>query len=251
VPKATPRPCTEVNCGELFPRCGKYSTYTRYGCRCDDCRTANRQQCGKYRAENLEECLERDRRYVEANRDKIATRQRQYHREHYAENCDKYKEQAKRWQQENRDAVNASRRRRQEADPEAHRAARRKSSRKYSQANRGKLLEKSQQWRAKNPDRVRKYGQKHSSNRRAVLLAAWVEDVDPKVVFQRDGYICQWCGIECSPTAKRPDRDLPSLDHIIPLSWGVFRGGFHSYANTQLLCHSCNCKKKDREQNDN
>jgi hypothetical protein len=31
-------PCSEANCGENFPRCGRLNTYRRWGCRCDLCK---------------------------------------------------------------------------------------------------------------------------------------------------------------------------------------------------------------------
>jgi 5-methylcytosine-specific restriction endonuclease McrA len=43
-----------------------------------------------------------------------------------------------------------------------------------------------------------------------------------------------------------PAKNFATLDHIIPLDAGVFRGGFHSYANCQTLCLSCNSRKGAR-----
>lgn len=75
---------------------------------------------------------------------------------------------------------------------------------------------------------------------RARMRGAFVENVDPLVVFDRDGWVCRECGC-ATPREKRGtyDADAPELDHIMPLSLG----GAHSYMNTQCLCRSCNAKK--------
>jgi endogenous inhibitor of DNA gyrase (YacG/DUF329 family) len=79
----------------------------------------------------------------------------------------------------------------------------------------------------------------HRKNR-ARLRNAFVENVDPISVFERDGWTCRDCGL-ATPREKRGtyDADAPELDHIMPLSLG----GAHSYMNTQCLCRSCNAKK--------
>lgn len=63
------------------------------------------------------------------------------------------------------------------------------------------------------------------------------ETVLPSVVFKRDGWRCQLCGIE-TPRRLRGSchHNAPELDHVVPLS----RGGEHTYANTQCTCRSCN-----------
>jgi 5-methylcytosine-specific restriction endonuclease McrA len=110
---------------------------------------------------------------------------------------------------------------------------------------------------AADPERARQMAKRYRSQggrgriaaqtRRALMLAAWVEDVDPVVLFERDNWTCQHCGIACPKDAVWPARDFASHDHIVPLSWGIFRGGFHSYANSQTLCLGCNNKKLNLE----
>jgi len=72
---------------------------------------------------------------------------------------------------------------------------------------------------------------------------AFVENVDPFVVFDKHGWKCQDCGID-TPRKLRGtyEYNAPELDHIMPLS----KGGKHEYSNVQLLCRSCNSEKKDR-----
>lgn len=92
-------------------------------------------------------------------------------------------------------------------------------------------------------DRERESRRAQKSARRARVLGALVERVDPFAVFERDGWQCSICGVE-TPKSKRGtyEPDAPELDHIKPLS----KGGEHSYANTQCACRRCNGLKSDR-----
>jgi 5-methylcytosine-specific restriction endonuclease McrA len=72
------------------------------------------------------------------------------------------------------------------------------------------------------------------------------ETFDPLEIFQRDRWRCQVCGIRTKRTARVPDRQAPTLDHIVPLS----KGGEHTRANTRLLCMSCNASKGNRATDD-
>lgn len=78
--------------------------------------------------------------------------------------------------------------------------------------------------------------------RRTRLKLATIERVDPLVVFDRDGWTCQLCGV-ATPKEKRGtyDDDAPELDHIVALA----AGGEHSYRNTQCACRKCNGLKSD------
>lgn len=52
------------------------------------------------------------------------------------------------------------------------------------------------------------------------------------VIFKRDHYMCQMCGIKCdSETLSR----RPNCHHIIPIS----KGGSHSWDNLTTLCDRC------------
>ena len=50
-------------------------------------------------------------------------------------------------------------------------------------------------------------------------------------VFQRDRYVCQYCGTQAE-----------NVDHVIPRS----RGGPHAWENVVAACRRCNSKKKNR-----
>lgn len=76
--------------------------------------------------------------------------------------------------------------------------------------------------------------------RRARLAAVPREPVRAAVVFERDGWTCQRCGV-ATPREKRGTRDddAPELDHRVPLA----AGGHHTYANVRCLCRRCNSIK--------
>lgn len=230
--KRTPKPCSEANCGELYPRCGTTTTiYTRYKCRCDACYEVHSAATKKWRSENAEHVQEYGKRWRE-------------------ENHDAFLEALHKWQDENREYT-------------------REYARQYREENGEAALEATRLWRQNNPDKVRDYQTEYNKNnrpalreyqleyrqanpefhrnsnqrRRAKQKEAFVEDVDRVVVFDRDGWVCQGCGIECPKDAVWPALDFATLDHIIPLA----KGGEHSYANVQTLCLSCNSAKGDRE----
>lgn len=83
---------------------------------------------------------------------------------------------------------------------------------------------------------------RHKHAGRARLKLAWVEQVDPIKVFERDRWRCKECGVT-TPRKLRGtySKRAPELDHRIPLS----KGGEHSYRNTQCLCRKCNGEKSD------
>ena len=66
------------------------------------------------------------------------------------------------------------------------------------------------------------------TRRRAQKFCAPYEDVERRVVFERDNWECRHCGKDV--------RDRADHDHIIPLS----KSGPHTYWNSQTLCVGCN-----------
>ena len=79
--------------------------------------------------------------------------------------------------------------------------------------------------------------------RRAIQLAANVEIVTPREVYERDKWTCHICGgkVRRSPRRKH-DPDMASLDHILPIALG----GEHSYANVACAHYRCNLSKGKR-----
>lgn len=78
--------------------------------------------------------------------------------------------------------------------------------------------------------------------RRALLMDAFIEDVDPVRVFEAENYRCYGCGKQCLKDAPNNHLLQPTIDHVIPLSMG----GTHEYANCRTMCRQCNCTKGNR-----
>lgn len=79
-----------------------------------------------------------------------------------------------------------------------------------------------------------------ASDRRAKVKLG--ERVYRSKVYERDGWICQVCGLLVDPALRHPNRMAASLDHRVPLA----RGGTHTFANCQLAHFSCNARKGAR-----
>ena len=90
-------------------------------------------------------------------------------------------------------------------------------------------------WRAANKEKARLLRRRYKFNRRARVRGAFVEDVDPATVYERDKGICHICG-------KPTDSRVYSLDHVVALA----NGGEHSYANVKLAHLRCNSVKGAR-----
>ena len=85
--------------------------------------------------------------------------------------------------------------------------------------------------------------QKNMARKRARRKAAFVEDVDPLALFERDGWRCHLCGRKCPRDARVPHPLAPTIDHIVPLAGG----GEHSYRNTATAHFRCNVSKGARD----
>lgn len=83
---------------------------------------------------------------------------------------------------------------------------------------------------------------KSRARHRARKRDAFVEDVLPDEIYQRDRYTCRLCGKRLAMTKFAPHPKSPSIDHIIPLS----QGGTHEPANVQAAHFICNARKSDR-----
>jgi len=97
------------------------------------------------------------------------------------------------------------------------------ASRKWAAANKEKTFANSHRYRARK-------------------ISAFLEDVDRQVVLDRDGWICQICGLPIDPGAKSLDPMSKSIDHRVPL----VHGGLHSYENCQASHLFCNLSKGAR-----
>lgn len=140
-------------------------------------------------------------------------------------------------------------------DPD-YRAQRQASRVRFYEANKARVRAVSNawtaEWRTRNADALRAYDRAYrqqnpdqvrakNQRRRALMLAAWDEDVDLAQLFDRDAGVCGICHTSVDPTAVWPDKMSKTLDHIVPLS----RGGRHSWANAQLAHAVCNSRKNN------
>lgn len=63
-----------------------------------------------------------------------------------------------------------------------------------------------------------------------------------KEIFDRDGWICQLCGLPIEKDLPHRSSGSASLDHILPL----VLGGIHNRANSQAAHYGCNARKGAR-----
>lgn len=76
---------------------------------------------------------------------------------------------------------------------------------------------------------------------RALKNTTQTEAINEKIIYLRDGWVCQHCKIKVNKQLKWPDPMSASLDHIVPLS----QGGSHTYNNVQLAHLRCNLTKNN------
>lgn len=138
-----------------------------------------------------------------------------------------YQEQRREYLQRNREKIRAQRK----SWAEANRERLAENQRRYLAAHPGLAYDVVKRWRERNPEQLGI----QIGRRRAVKMAAFVEDVDPAAVYLRDR---GQCGI-CRTFVEKKDA---SIDHIIPLA----RGGKHSYGNVQIAHRRCNSAKGAR-----
>lgn len=84
-----------------------------------------------------------------------------------------------------------------------------------------------------------------SKNKRRAIERGCKEarSIDPIKVFDRDGWMCQICGVS-TPRRLRGsiDKRAPELDHVVPIS----KGGLHTWINLQCACRDCNGTKSNK-----
>jgi hypothetical protein len=214
---------------------GTLSGYGTHKCRCDDCRAANTEYTRRRREADPETYATYRRRTYEANREKSAEYSRRrreadpgYRRRQYEATREKTAENTRRWRAENPEKVKENRRR-------------------YMAENADKIREDRRRWEAENPDKVISNRSLKNQRRRARMRDAFIEDVPPLEIFERDNWQCQIPGCRFPGVPARLDAGrygplLASLDHIIPLS----KGGKHERSNLACSHLQCNQVKQDR-----
>lgn len=64
-------------------------------------------------------------------------------------------------------------------------------------------------------------------------------------VYQRDGLVCRYCGIQCVEARQNDERKMTgvaTVDHVIPRS----EGGSNGFDNLVTACFTCNTRKAKR-----
>lgn len=163
---------------------------------------------------------EADRRYYEANRDRVRARQRA----NYERTREAQLEQQRQYR-----AANAEER--AEADRAYYAAggdAIRERRRARYAADRAEILARQARYRVENPDREADKRNK----RRAAKAGANFEPFSKALVWKRDSGICLVCNQPADPTNWH-------LDHVVPISLG----GSHEWANVAVAHPRCNMEK--------
>lgn len=201
-------------------------------------RTYNRA----YYTRNKERIKAKVRTYAQENKEKLRAYNRAYREEH----LDQVKAKTRAWYFRNRAKVLAY----QKAYAAAHREklasyfrSRMGSDPKHPEdrlrpeviRRREQLRKATLAWALENPDKIKAYKVASEGTRRARKRGAYIEEVDPRTLYDMSLGICGICG-------KALKYEDMSIDHIIPLS----KGGSHSYANTQAVHRICNTKKGTR-----
>ena len=83
------------------------------------------------------------------------------------------------------------------------------------------------------------------ARRRARKRDAFVEDVSPRGVFERDRWTCHLCGTRVAWSKEVPHPRAPVVDHVIPLAAGPEVGGVHAPYNARCAHFLCNSIKSD------
>jgi 5-methylcytosine-specific restriction endonuclease McrA len=130
--------------------------------------------------------------------------------------------------EEVRRRVSESNRRRYQAD----RVARLKRAAEYRQKVGAEVLRRrNREAYQKDPTAFKR----SARNRKYRLREAFVETVEPAIVYARSGGICGIC-------QESLTLDGMQIDHVIPIA----RGGLHCYANVQASHAKCNRAKSDK-----
>lgn len=82
-----------------------------------------------------------------------------------------------------------------------------------------------------------------------IRLTKFVKVPDPfavwsaKGVFERDGYVCQYCGKQLDPHAPHNSPLRATVDHIVPKRLFTDKSKASTWTNTCTACTDCNRRK--------
>lgn len=159
--------------------------------------------------------------------------------------CEGHYNRRRREDPEYRRAEAESKRRRYAEDSEFRRAEIERKRRKREDPEiRHIEAERKRRWLA-TPE-GRRISAEASHRRRARQRRAFVENVDPQYIYERDGWrchlriskSCKRVGGRVDPTKKAPHLRSPTIDHVQPLG-----PGDHAKYNVKTACYQCNSIK--------
>lgn len=193
--------------------------------------------------------VEYNRRYREANREKVNATKRRWAKEnrhlirpgdvaYRSKNKERLSAYHKEWKAENIDRVKAS----YAAYREANRQRKKLTDKLWAEKNKDKIAEASRRYREANPQKVaaikRAQAKRHpetikknSSRRRARLANNGVYLVTKKEVARLMRQPCVYCGAKSQ-----------HIDHVVPIA----KGGAHKIGNLVPACQPCNQRKSDK-----
>lgn len=179
----------------------------------------------KYSAANPEKTKTRNDAYRAANPEKIKTRRAAYR----AANPEKLKAQETKYRADNPEKRAAQRKvcRVNNLEREKAREA------AYRAANREKRYAENDAWRANNPEKVRAINRNRHARKRMAEGHNSAEDIQR--IYQAQKGKCAYC--------KTTVGKKYQIDHIQPLA----KGGSNWPSNLQIVCGSCNARKRDRD----
>lgn len=192
------------------------------------CKPCSARLNREWRANNLERARQRERAYMEANREERTAYIRKYNEEHREERL----AYIRAYDQEHREEKREKRRRYWQANPEIHEQHKQKN-RERGRNNREQRREQQRRWHVANPDKVRAKVHRRRSWEHKAEGSFTAEEWE--ALKARYDYTCLCCG------KQEPEIRL-TVDHVIP----VTRHGSNYITNIQPLCRSCNSSKRDK-----
>lgn len=203
---------------------------------CPPCASDSKRE---WRHANPERVRELRRQWHAANREEVGKRRRAEYAQNRGEvlakqradrqaRPDIYRERGRRNRIKNAEKIAACKRD-WLAQNRAHKTA---QNRAFREANREHVRDYMRAWVAAHPERRREISRAGAQTRRARLIDAFIEAVDPVRVWERDNGVCHICGLPADPARW-------DMEHVVPLA----RGGQHCYANVRVSHPVCNYRK--------
>jgi len=205
----------------------------------------NKKEIQKHHKKWIEKNIKKIQRFMKAWRKKNLERVQEYNRCYYAKNLEREKERVRRWRAKNPEKVSEYKDKWAKNNPQKANGIKKRwaknnpekvrdTIKKYRMANIEKIVEYRRKYTKENLEKARE----KCHRRRVLKLQLPYEKIDHKLVWERDGGICQICKDSTRPVSF----EEMHLDHIIPLS----KGGHHVYGNVQAAHAHCNLVKSNK-----